>query len=153
MSDSGLSRFLGGSPAQVLLRLVFLSFCCRDHPVRTQPRSARSCEHGGQLCRTAVGYGFPCHRTARELPCRRRDCRGAYLAAYPFALHGPDAIRAARIRACHSIRCQTRLRAATSRAVRCKVTWRSASSSISVEYPPPNTPATGKPIFRDVSIT
>ncbi|WP_420336070.1 MAG: DUF6460 domain-containing protein [Roseibium sp.] len=26
MSDSGLSRFLGGSPAQVLLRLVFLSF-------------------------------------------------------------------------------------------------------------------------------
>lgn len=26
MSDKGLSRFLGGSPAQVLLRLVFLSF-------------------------------------------------------------------------------------------------------------------------------
>lgn len=26
MSDTGLSRFLGGSPAQVLLRLVFLSF-------------------------------------------------------------------------------------------------------------------------------
>ncbi|TYC52844.1 integrase [Rhodobacterales bacterium] len=26
MSDNGLSRFLGGSPAQVLLRLVFLSF-------------------------------------------------------------------------------------------------------------------------------
>ncbi|MEM9632737.1 MAG: DUF6460 domain-containing protein [Pseudomonadota bacterium] len=26
MSDSGFSRFLGGSPAQVLLRLVFLSF-------------------------------------------------------------------------------------------------------------------------------
>ena len=26
MSNSGLSRFLGGSPAQVLLRLVFLSF-------------------------------------------------------------------------------------------------------------------------------
>lgn len=26
MSDSGLSRFLGGSPAQVLLRLVFISF-------------------------------------------------------------------------------------------------------------------------------
>ena len=26
MSDSGLSRFLGGSPAQVLLRLVLLSF-------------------------------------------------------------------------------------------------------------------------------
>ncbi|MEO9528281.1 DUF6460 domain-containing protein [Roseibium sp.] len=26
MSDTGLSRFLGGSPAQVVLRLVFLSF-------------------------------------------------------------------------------------------------------------------------------
>ena len=26
MSDSGLSRFLGGSPAQVLPRLVFISF-------------------------------------------------------------------------------------------------------------------------------
>jgi hypothetical protein len=26
MSDTGLTRFLGGSPAQVLLRLVFLSF-------------------------------------------------------------------------------------------------------------------------------
>ncbi len=26
MSDNGLSRFLGGSPAQVALRLVFLSF-------------------------------------------------------------------------------------------------------------------------------
>jgi len=26
MSDTGLSRFLGGSPAQVMLRLVFLSF-------------------------------------------------------------------------------------------------------------------------------
>ncbi len=26
MSDSGLTRFLGGSPAQVILRLVFLSF-------------------------------------------------------------------------------------------------------------------------------
>ena len=26
MSDTGLSRFLGGSPGQVLLRLVFLSF-------------------------------------------------------------------------------------------------------------------------------
>lgn len=26
MSDNSLSRFLGGSPAQVLLRLVFLSF-------------------------------------------------------------------------------------------------------------------------------
>ncbi|WP_415717799.1 DUF6460 domain-containing protein [Roseibium sp.] len=26
MSDNGLSRFLGGSPAQVLPRLVFLSF-------------------------------------------------------------------------------------------------------------------------------
>jgi len=26
MSDSGLSRFIGGSPAQVVLRLIFLSF-------------------------------------------------------------------------------------------------------------------------------
>lgn len=26
MSDNSLSRFLGGSPAQVILRLVFLSF-------------------------------------------------------------------------------------------------------------------------------